>query len=80
MGGSREEDRESVPPPPHLKNHKNIVFLAILFQNLSFRWRADDGPLLVVFGSSLPHNLKKTLSELGPLWQYFMDAHEAYVI
>ena len=32
---------------------------------MAFRWRADDGPLLVVFGSSLspsPHQLKKCQS------------------
>ena len=30
-------------------------------------WRADDGPLLMVFGSSLSHTQKKT-PELDPLW------------
>ena len=29
---------------------------------MAFRWRADDGPLLVVFGSSLPSSTKKPLS------------------
>ena len=27
---------------------------------MAFRWQADDGQFLVVFGSSLPHYLKKT--------------------
>ena len=40
---------------------------------MAFRWRADDGPLLVLFRSSLP--LQKTLSELDPLWQNFLDSH-----
>ena len=32
----------------------------------AFRWRADDGPLLVIFGSSLPYKRrKKPLSEFG---------------
>ena len=26
---------------------------------MAFRWRADDGPLIVVFGSPSPHQLKK---------------------
>ena len=39
-------------------------------QRKAFRWRTDDGPLLVVFGSSLPSlarqkTRKKTLSELS---------------
>ena len=40
---------------------------------MAFRWRVDDGPLLVAFGSSLPHYRKKTLSELDSLWQIFLD-------
>ena len=36
------------------------------------RWRADDGPLIVVFGSYLPSS-KKTTSKLDPLWQNFLD-------
>ena len=27
---------------------------------MTFRWRADDGPLIEVFGSSLPSSTKKT--------------------
>ena len=44
-----------------LENHKNIGF--------SIARRADDGPLIVVFGSSTPpphQALKKTLSKLDP--------------
>ena len=45
---------------------------------MAFRWQADDGPLLVVFGSSVSHYLKKKTtkknsSELDPLWQNFLD-------
>ena len=40
---------------------------------MAFRWRADDGPLLVVFGSSLPSSTKKTLSKLDPRRQNFLD-------
>ena len=32
----------------------------------AFRWSADDGPLIVISGSSLPNQLK-TLSKLDPL-------------
>ena len=45
---------------------------------MAFRWRADDGPLMVEFGSFFSSNYKKTkkkktLSKLDPLWQYFLD-------
>ena len=34
---------------------------------MAFRWRTDDGPLIVVFGSSLPSTTKKeTLSKVDP--------------
>ena len=37
---------------------------------MAFRCPADIGPLLTVFGSSLPQKKpKKTLAELDPLWQ-----------
>ena len=74
-GGSVGPD----PPPPPLKNHKNIEFLSKTGPDpwnspnsqsyeasvqrwasigtpakRHFRWRADDGLLLVIFGSSLP--------------------------
>ena len=36
---------------------------------MAFRWRADDSPHIVVFGSSHPSSTKKkTLSRLDPLW------------
>ena len=41
-----------------------------------FRWWANNGRLVVVFGFSLPSSLKhtqKSLSELDPLWQNFLD-------
>ena len=37
---------------------------------MAFRWRADDVPLIVVLGSSLPSSTKKTtnvVSKLDPL-------------
>ena len=36
---------------------------------MAFCWRADDGPLISVFGSSLPSSTKekKTLTKLDPL-------------
>ena len=37
---------------------------------MAFRWRADDGPILVVFGST--HYLKK---KMAPLWKNFLDPH-----
>ena len=33
----------------------------------AFHWHADDGPLIVVFGSFLPNQIKKTLSKLVSL-------------
>ena len=40
---------------------------------MAIRWRADDGPLIVLLGSS-PHQLKKkNVVEVGPLWQNFLD-------
>ena len=42
----------------------------------AFRSQAEDGPLIVVFGSSYsPHQIKYTLSKLGALWQNFLDPH-----
>ena len=32
----------------------------------AFLWRADVGPLMVVFGSSLPSSTKKTVVKVGP--------------
>ena len=40
--------------------------------SMAFRSRADDGPLLVLFESSLLSS-KKKLSELDPLGQHFLD-------
>ena len=42
---------------------------------MMFRWRPGDGPLLAVFGSSLPSSTrKKTLSDgEDPVRQYFLD-------
>ena len=43
---------------------------------MAFRWRADDGPLLVLFGSSFPLS-KKQKKMLDPLWQNFLDPRMA---
>ena len=40
-----------------------------------FRWRTNDGPLIVVFGSFFPSSTKKDLSKSDPLWQNFLDQH-----
>ena len=32
-----------------------------------FRWRANDDPHIVVFGSSLPSSIKKKVVKVGPL-------------
>ena len=44
---------------------------------MAFRWRAFDGPLMVVLGSFLPSSnykrKKKTTSKLDPLLQNFLD-------
>ena len=69
MGGSRGETGGPDPPPPE-KSHKNIGFLSDTgldplknhkatkpaFTVVSSS--ADDGPLIVVFGSSLPSSTK----------------------
>ena len=34
--------------------------------SMAFRWRADDGPFIVVFGSSIPHHFF-FISNLDPL-------------
>ena len=33
---------------------------------MAFRWRAFDGPLIVVLGSSLPSSTKKNVVKVGP--------------
>ena len=38
---------------------------------MAFRWQADDGPLIVELGSSLPTSTKK--KKLDPLSQNFLD-------
>ena len=38
-----------------------------------FRWRANDDPHIVVFGSSLPSSIKKKLSKLDPFLDPLMQ-------
>ena len=62
--------------PDPLKNHKatkptfNIGLSSTRQRNaiqMAFRWRDDDGPLKVVFGSTLPSITKKTKNvKVGP--------------
>ena len=33
---------------------------------MAFRWRANDGPLIVALGSSLPSSTKKIVVKVGP--------------
>ena len=42
---------------------------------MAFRWGADDGLPLVLFGSPSSKNQNKKMSELDPLWQNFLDLH-----
>ena len=62
--------------PDSLKDHKatkpefNVGPSSARQRNaikMAFRWRADDGPPLVVFGSSLLSPTNKTLTILDPL-------------
>ena len=48
---------------------------------MAFCWWADDDPLIVVLGTflHLSNKEKKTLSELDPLWQNFLDPHMAHL-
>ena len=48
---------------------------------MAFRWWADDGPLLALFGSSLPSSdKKKTLSEIDYFWQNLLDPHMLWML
>ena len=54
-----------------LKNYKTFKPASNVGPSLAFCWRADDGPLIVVFGSYLPSSTKtkqsiKTFSLLDP--------------
>ena len=63
------------PPPPPPENHKNIDQASIQRWAIigtpakrhlkAFRWRADDGPLFVLFGSS-PRRKKKRCQSSDP--------------
>ena len=61
--------------PDHLKNHKatkpefNVGPLSARQRNailMAFRWRPDDGPLILAFEFSLPHTLKKRCQSWTP--------------
>ena len=63
--------------PPPLKNHKNYKATKPAFnvgpssarQRNAFRWRADDDPLIMIFGST------KNLSKMDPLTKLSGFAH-----
>ena len=72
------EGGEVGPDPLPLMNHKNIGFLRYtgpvfnVGPSSARQRNADDGPLIVVFGSSLPYSTKKkkkekTLPKYDPL-------------
>ena len=42
---------------------------------MAFRWRADDDPLIVVLGFSLPSSTKKTVKVGPPLTKLSVSAH-----
>ena len=74
-------------PTPPLKNHKatkaafNVGPSLARQQNaikMVFRWRTDDGPFIVVFGSSLPSSTKKPVKVGPPLSILSGSAHELY--
>ena len=46
---------------------------------MAFHWRADDGPLIVVFGSSLPSSTKKNFVKVGLLTKLSGPAHGLYI-
>ena len=46
---------------------------------MAFRWRADDGPLIMVVGSFLPHQIKKKYRSWTPLTKVSGSAH-AFVV
>ena len=59
--------------PDPLKNHEatepafSVGPLSARQRKMAFRWRADDGPLIVVFESSHPSSTNKKTSKLDPL-------------
>ena len=78
--------------PVPLKNHKatksafNVEPSLVRQQNaiyMAFRWRADEGPLMVVIDPSSPHQTKKKQKKnpvkIGPpLKKLSGSAHEVY--
>ena len=53
--------------PDPLKNHKATKPAFNVGQS-SFRWRADDGPFIVAFGSSIPSSTKKKEKKRYQIW------------
>ena len=42
---------------------------------MAFPWQADDGPLIVVWGSSLPSSTKNNVVKVGPPLTNLLDQH-----
>ena len=64
--------RWSGPPPPPQSYQARIQCWTIIGTpanaiSMAFRWRADHGPLMVVFGSSLPSSTKQCCQSWTPL-------------
>ena len=47
---------------------------------MAFRWRDDYGPLIVVFGSFIPHQAKKTNKVGPPLTKLSGSAHASSLV
>ena len=91
MCGSRGGAGGPDPPPSPLKNHRDIGLSnsspdplknhkatkpALNVGPLAIRWRADVGPHIVVFGSSLLSTTKKNPQSWTPLAKLSGSAHE----
>ena len=46
---------------------------------MAFRWRADDGPFIAVFGSQSHHQLKNVIKFGPPLTKLSRSAHARYM-
>ena len=84
MRSQRGGGRWSAPPPEKSQTYKNsgpdplkkrkATKPALNVGPLAFRWQADVGPHIVIFGSSLLSTTKKNKNlKVGPLWQNFLD-------
>ena len=75
MSGLPENHKATMPAfnvgPPSARLRNAIT--------MAFRWRADDCPFIAVFGSSIPHQLKKKRYQIWtPPTKLSGSAHEHY--